>query len=152
MQRWKYLHHFSRYLPQDGDKIEIDILICGNCPTAMEPFDVIHSKENGSYAFKTRLGWCTTGPIGESNANHQWSRCNRIAVKNVFTKEVAPHYFSLPDKVTDQTITDQLHCMYTHDFNEKGDNSTVYQEDKKFIGLMEKQVDKVNFHYELSDA
>ena len=61
VQMWNYLHHLSGNLPQDGDKIEIGILIGGNCPTATEPFDVIHIKENGPHAFETRLGRCITG-------------------------------------------------------------------------------------------
>ena len=77
IHRWKHVDHLSRYLPQDGDKVEIGIFIGGNCPTAMEPLNVIHSKDNGPYAVETKLGWCITGPISESNAKQYTNRCNR---------------------------------------------------------------------------
>ena len=38
-------------------------MIGGNCPTALEPLEVIQSMGNGPYAKRARLGWQIIGPI-----------------------------------------------------------------------------------------
>ena len=150
VQRWRYLNDIKKYLPQDGGNIEIGILIGGNCPLALEPNEVIPSKDGGPYAYRTKLGWCIMGPItGKALAS---TACNKIAVKNVADQQVASHYFCIASQVQDQTITNQLMRMYQHDFNEVGDSSilnSVSQEDMKFLEIMNEQVVKVDGHYQL---
>ena len=147
---WKYLNSIKEYLPQDDEDVDIGILIGGNCPLALEPTEVIPSGNGGPYAYKTKLGWCIMGPItGRVLAS---AACNKIAVKNVADQHVASHYFCIPTRVRDQSITNQLTRMYQHDFNEVGDLSILKgasQEDIKFLKTMEENVEKVDGHYQL---
>ena len=149
IQQWKYLEKIKDHLIQDGESIDIGILIGGNCPLALEPTEVISSKHGGPYAYKTKLGWCIMGPI--TDASPRYTTCNKIAVKNA-DQEVSSHYFCILNEVKDQSITDMLMTIYQHDFNEVGDSSIVKkvsQEDEKFLEIMENKAVKVDGHYQL---
>ena len=61
---WKCLERIADKTTQ-GKDISVGILIGGNCSKALEPLEVIPSKDGGHYAFKPLLGWCIVGPIGE---------------------------------------------------------------------------------------
>lgn len=47
---------------------EIGLLIGTNIPKALEPWQVINSKGNGPYAFKTALGWVVNGLSKETDS------------------------------------------------------------------------------------
>ena len=52
----------SNEIVQD-EGIVAGLLIGTNCMKALEPMQIIPSKEDGPYAYKTLLGWCIVGPI-----------------------------------------------------------------------------------------
>ena len=52
---------------------------------ALEPKEVIPSKNDGLYAFRTLLAWCIVGPVGASRNNISLV-CNRIVVQDPITK------------------------------------------------------------------
>ena len=54
--------------------------------------EIITSQDGGSYAYKTKLGWCIVVPI-VSNKNEEALRRNRIAVKNDITRKLLSHHF-----------------------------------------------------------
>ena len=72
---WKYLEKIADKITQ-GKDISSGLLIGCNCPKAQEPLEVIPSKDGGPYAFRTLLGWCIVGPIGETASSTTVS-CNR---------------------------------------------------------------------------
>ena len=41
--------------------MEIGLLIGGNCSKAVEPEEVLPSKDSGPFAFRTPLAWCVVG-------------------------------------------------------------------------------------------
>ena len=45
--------------------MKVELLIGANCPRALEPVQVISSRDGGPYAMKTVLGWCTVGPTAQ---------------------------------------------------------------------------------------
>ena len=137
-------------IPQDRDEIKIGILIGGNCPLALEPIQVISSKDGGPYAYKTKLGWCVMGPIHDVSSSKL--TCNKIAVRNIADQSIATHYFCVPQEAKDQSLTKMLARIYEHDFNENGDSSLINltsQEDLKFLNIMEKNVVMKDGHYQL---
>ena len=79
VDRWPYLSHISLPFVEAG----VGILIGGNVPKAMEPWDVVHSVDDGPYAVETVLGWCINGPlwqVSEVDDSAHLVTVNRIEV------------------------------------------------------------------------
>ena len=87
----KIVNPITAEIIQDDD-IEGGMLIGANCLKALEPVEMITSQDGGSYAYKTKLGWCIVGPI-VSNKNGDALRCNRTAVKDAITAKLLSHHF-----------------------------------------------------------
>lgn len=82
LQTWPHLSdiHIDR-ITLDSD---IGLLIGVNVPKAMEPWDIIPSKDNGPFAMKTILGWVINGPIDtvpENGIFNTFLTVNRINAK-----------------------------------------------------------------------
>ena len=54
---WDHLKKIGNNLPKASD-IEIGLLNEVNCVKALEPQEVIPSKDGGPFAYKSRLDWC----------------------------------------------------------------------------------------------
>ena len=91
IRKSKYLEGTAGEITQ-GQCISIGPLIGGNCPKDLEPLEVIPSEQGGLYAFKTLLGWCIAGTIGETTFGTTVV-CNRISVQDKVSKNVASHDF-----------------------------------------------------------
>ena len=61
IKRWGYLDKIKAEV-NANDNIEVTLLIGANCVKALEPCELIASKNGGLYAFRTLLGWLTVGP------------------------------------------------------------------------------------------
>ena len=150
---WEYLKRIADKIIQKKD-ISIGLLICGNCSKALEPLEVIPSKDGGPVAFRTLLGWCIVGPIGEITSCKTAS-CDRIPVQDMTSKTVASHYFAMESKVKDAGIKQMLHKMYAADFSDrcaskKGEDITEMSvEERNFMTLMEKECSKEVKHFKL---
>ena len=114
IEEWKYLEEIADEITQTGS-ISIGILIGGNCSKALEPREVIPSKNGGPYAFRTLLGRCIVGPVGASG-NGVSVACNRVAVQDLTSKAMVSHYFAVETEVKDIGIEQMLHKMYSADF------------------------------------
>ena len=114
INEWKYLEKVADEITQT-ENISIGILIGGNCSKALEPNEVIPSKNGGPYFFRTLVGWCMIGPVGAS-VNYVSVACNRVAVQDLTSKTIAPHYFATETEVKDIGIEQMLHKMYSADF------------------------------------
>ena len=99
IRKWKYLERIAGEITQ-GQGISIGLLIGGNCSKALEPLEVIPSVQGCPYAFKTWLGWCIVGTIGETTFDATVA-CNRISVQDNISKNVASHYFARETEVRD---------------------------------------------------
>ena len=62
---WEYLKSISKGITQ-VDNIEVGMLIGANCMKALEPMEIISSRNGGLYAHRTKLGWCIVEPITTS--------------------------------------------------------------------------------------
>ena len=82
--------------------------------------EVIPSEQGGRYAFKTLLGWCIVGTIGETIFETTVA-CNTISVQDKISKNVASHYFARETEVRDIGTEQMLKKVYTAEFN---DNDT----------------------------
>ena len=142
---WKHLERIANKIIQ-GKDVSICPPIGGNCSKALEPLEVIPSKDDGPYdALRTQLGWCIVGPIGETASNTAVS-CNIIPVQDMIYKTVASHYFAMETEGKDVGIEQMLHRMFAADFKDhcpsmkREDITKMSVEDRSFMALMEKNV------------
>ena len=75
--RWEYLKEVVSSIPEVKDS-PLGLLIGRNCPKALEPLQVISSREEGPYAKRSRLGWCVVGPAVDKEKVGM--KCNRVKV------------------------------------------------------------------------
>ena len=140
------------------DNIEVGMLIGANCMKALEPMEIISSRNGGPYTYRTKLGWCIVGPITTSR-NDSSVKCHRIAVKDVASGKIAPHHFVLDDepKIEDVGIKEMLEQMYYSDFCEcnnlqmksiLGNIEDISREGRKFFDILERGIKKDGAHYE----
>ena len=149
IQKWNYLDRIQSHIPQNEEKVNVMLLIGGNCPVALEPVEVIKSQKGGPYAVRTILGWCITGPILSQPSSS--TKCNLIATRDVSNGQLSPHHFVTHESFREDLIRQQLKEMYQLEFVEqKTETREEYSiEDKKFLALMDKEVKMVDDHYEL---
>ena len=88
-----------------------------NCSKAIEPIELIPSQEKGSYAFRTILGWCIVGLLGEKMGQKSL-HCNIIKCSSVSTNQMAKHYNAVGTQVGDTGIIELLQKLYNQEFNE----------------------------------
>ena len=74
LKQWGHLERILDKINED-DNVSVRLLIGANYTKALEPSDVIPSKNNGPYAIKARLGWCIVGPVNDTRIR-QGIRCN----------------------------------------------------------------------------
>ena len=82
----------------------------------MEPTDIIPSKNNGPYAFKTKLGYCTCGTSGINGTSRKEICCNRIGVEQADTNEVGKHFFQAKTTVKETDVKEMLTRMFNQEF------------------------------------
>ena len=128
IKKWKYLNPITAEMIHDDD-IGVGMLIGPNCMKALEPVEIIGSQDGGSYAYKTKLGWCIVGPIG-SNKNGEALRCNRIAVKDAITGKLLSHHFVKDPgyKIKDIGVEKMFRKIYHNDFCKEVHLSKVFLE------------------------
>ena len=85
--KWEYLKPVTKEIVQNDD-VCIGLLIGANCLKALEPMQIIATESSGSYAYRTRLGWCIVGSIMNGD-NKDSINCHRVAVRDVSTSQVA---------------------------------------------------------------
>ena len=95
-------------MPEFYADLSLGIIIGGSCPKALEPLEVIPCIENGPYAYRTRLGWCTVGPLNSKMNGEDSESCHRIRTSQLATKvpakdvisgNISGHYFAQPTSV-----------------------------------------------------
>ena len=142
-------------VPKVSD-IEIGLFIAGICAKALEPQEVIPSKDGGTC--KYTLDWCVVRPLVK-DANKGSISCNRIVVQDVTSGKMASHHFGITNEVKDVSAKQMLQRMYNQEFNEsklafmegigKTDIEEISFEDREFLKMMNENSRKVGKHYEL---
>ena len=84
LKKWRYLDCIAGKIASD-DAVSIDVLIGANCAKALEPIDLIASKNGGPYALETVLGWCVVGSFGRGSKGDDVISFNGIAVQDAGT-------------------------------------------------------------------
>ena len=150
LKNWSHLQSILHQFP-DKDEVKVELLIGANCLKALEPIEVIKSKDDGPYAYKTMLGWCVVGPI--SGHKRMDVKCSRIAVKDGCDQKVAKHHYEVLNTVKEQEIKDMLEKLYNNDFIEKKgivsivNNESLSEDENKFMKILEEGIKKKEGHY-----
>ena len=155
LRRWHYLQAIASEIMQNPS-VHVIVQIGANCLQAVEPTQIIKSEAGGPYTYKTKLGWCIVGPIGQKNDNRSL-KCNKIAVKEVISNNVASHHFEIQNKIKDVGTEDMFQRMHSQEFNEglfppsrsQGGEISISSEDKRFLSLMDESAKRIGDHYEL---
>lgn len=130
LERWPYLRNEVR-LPQiDAD---VEMLIGMNAHSAMEPWKIIHSQDDGPFAIKTTLGWVVCGPLKKDN-DHKPSHFSHGASVN---------------RVSVSSVDSMLLRQYNHDFPEQAceEKSEMSREDIQFMQCVTETTKKIDGHY-----
>ena len=133
LERWPYLRKEVR-LPQiDAD---VEILIGMNAHTAMEPWKIIHSQDDGPYAVKTTLGWVVNGPLNKGGDHHESNHICRKASVN---------------RISVSGVDSMLLQQYNHDFPEQAckEKSEMSREDVQFMKSVTETIKKIDGHYSI---
>ena len=151
LKRWKYLEPIFNQLNSPPDGTKVSLLIGGNCPKALEPMQVIQSQDGGPYAFRSRLGWCISGPMDGLCYS---KKCNAAAVQNEDYNGCSTRLFPSPDVLRETAMKEMLLAMYKHDFNDlqspiNQDSKQYSLEEKQFLNMMEAECTMVDGHYVL---
>ena len=147
---WDHLKKIVNKAPKVSD-IEIGLLTGANCPKALEPEEVIPSKDEGPFAYRSPLGWCVVGPLVKDAKKGSIS-CNRIVAQDVTS--------GITNEIKDVSAKQMLQRMYNQEFSEsklafmegigKTDIEEISFEDREFLKMMNENSRKVGKHYELS--
>ena len=99
-KKWKNLQKISEEVSLIDD-VKVELLIGANCTRALEPVQVIASRDGEPYATKTVLGWCIVGPIGRINSRNGSLTCNRMYenVREAVSNKIADHYFAVEEQI-----------------------------------------------------
>lgn len=100
IQKWKYLRDIR--IPELD--AEVEVLIGTNAPKLMEPWEIINSEDNGSYAVRTLLGWVINGPARGN------SGCCQRSCSTVYA-----------NRISIVRLEELLISQYNQDFNEKAE-------------------------------
>ena len=140
-------------------EIPLGIMIGGSCLKALEPLEVIPCKDDGPYAYRTRLGWCSVGPpIPKKGAEDSFSYhkiklsqfVTKVPSKDVVTGEMSNHHFSESANIKESSISHILAEMYDLEFNEiNGDLEGPSHEDDRFNKFMQDKVEMGDGHYQI---
>ena len=154
LSRWEYLKEVVKTLPEYNENIPFGLMIGGDCVKALEPHQVITSKEDGPFAYRTLLGWCVVGPV-DCKSNGGTVQCHftnmRVDVQDVVTGNQTDHHFSMKPTVKDNAISDALNAMYNIEFHEENSEAKgLSNEDEKFLRILRESVKRSGGHYEVA--
>lgn len=129
LENWPHLQGIQ--LPHiDAD---IGLLIGCDVHKAMEPWEVIHSEDNGPYAVRTILGWVINGPLRRDSCNTASESFPSVSVNRI----------SIAD------VENLLVQQFNHDFPEKAseEKQEMSREDVQFMDCVSETAKRVDGHH-----
>ena len=117
-------------VPLPEFKGDVEILIGNNVPEALEPWEIIHSENQGPFASRTLLGWVVHGLAKVHDGQSS-----------------IPVYRTMVDDETTRCLRD----LYNHDFPERiiEDVANPSLEDERFMQYVTGSVCKDDGHYQI---
>ena len=142
IRKWSHLRGVADQLPIYRPDLEVGILIGTNCPSALEPIEVVPMKGHGPFATRLRHGWTIYGPLeitGSTTTGEVIS--NRILVRETEEcKEVMSPSSIL--SLLEQDFSDHRVESYP---GERG----LSREDERFMEIADQNIRFQDGHYVL---
>ncbi len=112
----------------------VELLIGPNVPEELEPWKVVRSQKNGSYAVRTILGWTVNGPLKGMEKNGPF--CND-----------KPHM--TVNKISVSKLDELWKQQFKTDFPENALDEMVgmSKEDNQFMDLVSQSIKLIDGHY-----
>ena len=63
LQQWPHLHEIVHKVPMYHPDLEVGLLIGSNCPSALQPLQVIPTTGSDPFAVRYKHGWTVNGPV-----------------------------------------------------------------------------------------
>ena len=137
IEKWPYLSEVT--LPTIN--ADVGLLIGTNIHKALEPWQVINSRDNGPYAVKTALGWIVNGPFKEHTDNDTESDAcaqvtvHRVSIDNVEQLLVQQFNQDFPERMCEEK---QEMSHEDKQFMHSVTTSAYHAEGHHYIGLPKK--------------
>ena len=131
LEEWPHLHGIE--LPQI--KADIGLLIGCDVYKAMEPWEIIHSEDDGPYEVRTILSWVINGPLRGNGCitppeSGQSVSVNNISIASVENLLVQQFNYDFPEKASEEK----------HEMSREG---------IQFMDSVNETVTKVDGHYSI---
>ena len=149
VKKWPHLEHIADRIHPVIPNVKIGLLIGTNCPKALEPKDVVSSKNGGPFVIQTFAGWTVVGPLVASNSKCRITQCNRTVTKEMAVEQRTNSHFVDGNVIKEIISPQQLNKMMELDFSERN-NSSKYaysQEDRLFLAKAEYGIRRNRGHY-----
>ncbi|XP_066955790.1 uncharacterized protein [Macrobrachium rosenbergii] len=140
LKDWPHLSSVIDKIPLYQPELDIGILIGSNCPTALQPLEVIPTSGYGPFAVRYLHGWTVNGPVHVKVSSNGVS-CHRLLVSNV-------------QHVTDCITVESVRKFFELDFSEKDLGSVPEErglsfEDRRFVERCQDTIEFKDGHFQL---
>ncbi|XP_066937337.1 uncharacterized protein [Macrobrachium rosenbergii] len=141
LKDWPHLSSVIDKIPLYQAELDIGILIGSNCPTALQPLEVVPTSGYGPFAVRYLHGWTVNGPVHVKVSSNGVS-CHRLLVSNV-------------QHVTDCITVESVRKFFELDFFRKTNLGSVPEErglsfeDRRFVKRCQDTIEFKDGHFQL---
>ncbi|XP_068234194.1 uncharacterized protein [Palaemon carinicauda] len=140
LKDWPHLSSVINKIPVYQPELDIGILIGSNCPTALQPLEVVPTSGYGPFAVRYLHGWTVNGPVHVKVSSNGVS-CHRLLVSDV-------------QHVTDCITVESIRKYFELDFSERDlgsvpDERGLSFEDIRFVKRCQDDIEFRDGHFQL---
>ncbi|XP_068210502.1 uncharacterized protein [Palaemon carinicauda] len=140
LKDWPHLSSVINKIPVYQPELDIGILIGNNCPTALQPLEVVPTSGYGPFAVRYLHGWTVNGPVHVKVSSNGVS-CHRLLVSD-------------DQHVTDCITVESIRKYFELDFSERDlgsvpDERGLSFEDTRFVKRCQDDIEFRDGHFQL---
>ncbi|XP_068229689.1 uncharacterized protein [Palaemon carinicauda] len=140
LKDWPHSSTVINKIPVYQPELDIGILIGSNCPTALQPLEVVPTSGYGPFAVRYLHGWTVNGPVHVKVSSNGVS-CHRLLVSDV-------------QHVTDCITVESIRKYFELDFSERDLGSVPGEcglsfEDTRFVKRCQDDIEFRDGHFQL---
>ena len=142
INQWTHLSEVAKKIPEFEPHLEIGLLIGSNCPSALEPLEVVPCQGDGPFALRLRHGWTVSGPLHiQTDRDKDQIIVNRITVREVETQK---------EIIAPTSLLRMLQMDFNdHTVSKAPDERGLSLKDRKFLSMVERETKVVDGHYQV---
>ncbi|XP_068242329.1 uncharacterized protein [Palaemon carinicauda] len=140
LKDWPHLSSVINNIPVHQPELDIGILIGSNCPTALQPLEVVPISGYGPFAVRYLHGWTVNGPVHVKLSSNGVS-CHRLLASDF-------------QHVTDCITVEGIRKYFELDFSERDlgsvpDERGLSFEDTRFVKRCQDDIEFRDGHFQL---